>query len=285
MNSGPSPLVLGGQDKRVEVSGLVLTETYRPPGLVLQPHFHEHANIALAVEGSFIETVGTKPYEVNPYSVIFRPAGEKHSNRYGNATARSLIIEVRPQLLAEVRQVTGILDRASYVKAGLISHLALRIFGEFRMLDAVAPLAIQALTLEILVEATRLDSRIEGSPPQWLRQARDVIHEQFADSLSLFSVAEQVGIHAAHLAKLFRKHYGCTVGDYIRRLRLDCAAQLLARSEKTLSTIALAAGFYDQSHFVHLFKLRFGVTPGVFRARLKGRQVLIRAKKQSAPPD
>jgi AraC family transcriptional regulator len=184
-----------------------------------------------------------------------------------------------------MRQVTGILDHASYVEAGPISHLALRILGEFRMLDAVAPLAIEALTLEMLVQATRLDSRIERNPPRWLRQAREVIREQFAESLSLSSVAELVGVHAAHLAKMFRKHYGCTVGEYVRRLRLDHAAKLLARSEKTLSTIALAAGFYDQSHFAHLFKLRFGVSPGVFRTGLRRRQGPIRAKNQHAQSD
>jgi AraC family transcriptional regulator len=285
MNSGPSPLVLSGQDKRLDVSGLVLTETYRPPGLVLAPHYHEHANIALTLDGSFLETVGTKPYEVSPRSVIFRPAGEKHSNQYGKAASHSLIIEVRPQLLEDLRQVTGILDVASYVESGLISHLALRIFREFRTLDAVAPLAIQALTLEMLVQATRLDSRIERNPPQWLREAREVIHERFVESLSLSSVAELVGVHAAYLAKMFRKHYGCTVGEYVRRLRVDHAAQLLARSEKTLSTIAVAAGFYDQSHFAHLFKLRFGVTPGVFRMGLRRRQGPIRAKQQDEQPD
>jgi AraC family transcriptional regulator len=285
MNSLPSPIVLSGQDKRVEASGFVLTQTYRPPGLVLPPHFHEHANIALTIDGFFTETVGRKPYEVNPCSVIFRPAGEKHSNRYGKTAAHCLIIEVRPQRLSELRQVTEILDRASYVEGGMISSLALRILREFRTLDAVGPLSIEALTLEMLVQATRLDVMRDRNPPRWLQQAREVIHEQFLESLSLSSVAELVGVHAAHLAKMFRRHYGCTLGDYVRRLRLDYASQLLARSERTLTTIALAAGFYDQSHFAHLFKLRFGVTPGVFRADLRRKHVSIPVKKQGAPLD
>jgi AraC family transcriptional regulator len=283
MNSKPSPIVLSGQDRRVEVSGFVLTETYRPPGLVLPSHFHEYTNIALSVEGAFIETVGQKPYEVEPRSVIFRPAGEKHSNRYGKTAAHCLIIEVRPQRLAEMRQVTEILDRASYVEPGLFSHLALAICRELRMLDAIAPLAIQSLILEMLVRTTRLSSRIDRNPPQWLRQARDVVHEQFAEPLSLSSVADLVDVHAAHLAKMFRKHYRCTVGDYVRRLRLDYASHLLAQSEKTLSEIALSAGFYDQSHFAHLFKLRFGVTPGVFRAGLRARRDPIAAKHKDLP--
>ncbi len=284
MNSEPSPLVLTNQDKRLEMSGFVLTQTFRPSGLVLPPHFHEHANIALTVEGSFTETVGTEPYEVNPSSVIFRPAGEKHSNRYGKSAARCLIIEVRPQRLAAIRQITQILDRASCVEAGPVSDLALKIFREFQLPDAVAPLSIEALTLEMLVQATRLDSMRDRNPPQWLRRAREVIHEQYSESLSLSSVAELVGVHPAHLAKMFRKHYGCTLGSYVRRQRLDHAAQLLAQSEKTLGTIALIAGFYDQSHFAHHFKLRFGITPGDFRADLGRKQVSNAVKKQGAPP-
>jgi AraC family transcriptional regulator len=269
----------------MEVSGFILTETYRPPGLVLPPHFHEYANIALAVQGSFIETVGPKPYEVNPCSVIFRPAGEKHSNRYGKTAAHCFIIEVQPQRLSVLREVTEILDRASYVEGGMISSLALRILREFRTLDAVGPLSIEALTLEMLVQAARLEVMRDRNPPRWLQQAREVIHEQFLESLSLSSIAELVGVHAAHLAKMFRRHYGCTVGGYVRMLRLDYSAKLLAQFDKSLSTIAFVTGFYDQSHFNHLFKLRFGITPGDFRADLRRKQVSIAVRKQGAPAD
>jgi len=269
----------------MEASGFVLTQTYRPPGLILSPHFHESANIAFAIEGSFIETVGPKPYEVDPYSVIFRPAGEKHSNRYGKTAAHCLIIEVGPERLAEIQQVSQVLDRASYVEPGLFCHLVLAMSREFRMSDAVAPLALESLILEMLVEATRLSSTSERNPPQWLRQARDVLHDQFSSSVSLSSVAGLVGVHAAHLAKMFRRHYGCTLGGYVRRLRLEYASQLLAHSEKTLSAIALAAGFYDQSHFARLFKLQFGVTPAVFRAGLRIRQAPLPLKHKNLPPD
>jgi AraC family transcriptional regulator len=283
MISGSSPIVLTTQDKRVEVSGFTLTETYRASGLILPPHFHEHANVALAVDGPFIETVGTKPYEVNPYSVIFRPAGEKHSNRYGKTAAHCLIIEVRPQRLAELHQVTDILERASYVQPGLFAPLVLAMSRELRMSDSAASLAIESLILEILVQATRLGSTNKRNSPKWLRHAREIVHEQFAESLSLSTIADTVGIHAAHLAKMFRQHYGYTIGDYIRRRRLDYASQLLVRSENSLSAIALAAGFYDQSHFAHLFKLRFGVTPGVFRAGLRTRRAPVLEKRKELP--
>ena len=269
MSSDPSPLVLGKADKRVELSGFVLTETFRPPGLVLPPHFHEHTNVALTLQGTFVETISEHAQEVCPFGVVLRPAGEKHSNRYGRTAARCLIIEVRPQRLPMIREVTRILDQAAFVRGGLISHLALRIYRELKMSDAVAPLAIEALILEMLVQVTRNDDAVRGSQPRWLRQAKELVHEQFHRPLRLSDVAGSVGVHPAHLAKMYRKHYGCTVGDDVRKLRLNHAADLLASSDQPLAAIALAGGFYDQSHFTHLFKLHFGVTPAEFQDDVK----------------
>jgi len=260
---------LSDQDRRVEIPGFVLTETCRAAGLVLPVHFHEHANIALTVEGSFLETVGCEPYEVNPASVIFRPAGEKHANRYGRSSARCLIIEVKPERLAAIREVTQVLQRASYVEAGPVSDFAFRILRELRMPDAVAPLAIESLVLEMLVHCARHRSAVNGQPPRWLRRAKEIIHEQFSDSLGLSGVARLLGVHPAHLAKVFRSHYHCTVGHYIRGLRLDRAARLLTESEESLTAIAVDTGFYDQSHFARLFRRRFGVTPAAFRTERK----------------
>ena len=278
MNGAANSLVLNDQDRRLAVSGFVLTETFRPAGLVLPAHFHEHANIALAVEGSFMETVGAEPYEVHPASVIFRPAGEKHSNRYGKTHAHCLVIEVRPERLVAIRQVTPILDRASHVEGGFVSNLAFRILRESRMPDSVAALSIEALVLEMLVQATRFECVRDQRPPAWLQQAREILHERFMESVSLSNTAALVGVHAAHLAKMFRRHYGCTVGHYVRRLRQNHAAELLAQSDQSLSAVALATGFYDQSHFAHLFKRRFGVTPGDFRASFRTRQAPVLAK-------
>jgi quercetin dioxygenase-like cupin family protein len=101
------PLALGKVLKRVEVEGFVLTETVRPPSLVLPKHFHEYTNIALVLEGTFMETVGQHPQECGPLSVILRPAGEVHSNQYGRSAARYLIMEVKPQRLEMIRQVSN----------------------------------------------------------------------------------------------------------------------------------------------------------------------------------
>jgi AraC family transcriptional regulator len=217
--------------------------------------------------------------------VVLRPAGEKHSNRYGRGGSRSLIIEVKPERLAMISEVTSILDCAAFFTGGSLASFGLRIYREFTIMDCVAPLSIEALVLEMLVETTREAARLERDQPRWLRVARDLVHDEFSQTLSLSSVAEVVGVHPAHLAKMFRRHYGCTVGGIHSNVAVGLCRKALAQPNKTLSAIALGAGFYDQSHFARLFKLRFGITPGDFQAGLRRKQLPVSPKKQGAPRD
>jgi AraC family transcriptional regulator len=57
-----------------------------------------------------------------------------------------------------------------------------------------------------------------------------------------------------------------SAAQYLRRLRLEWAAERLRKPDDPLAEIASAAGFADQSHFTRRFKRLFGVTPAVFRA-------------------
>jgi AraC family transcriptional regulator len=106
---------------------------------------------------------------------------------------------------------------------------------------------------------------VERTPPRWLRQVRDLLHEGFRQRLTLDGIAESVGVHPAHLARVFRQQQGCTVGDYVRRLRIEYACHCLRTSDTALATVALAAGFSDQSHFSRVFKRQTGLSPAVFR--------------------
>jgi AraC family transcriptional regulator len=88
--------------------------------------------------------------------------------------------------------------------------------------------------------------------------------------VSLSGIAAAVGVHPAHLAKMFRRHYRSTPGEFRRRIRLERSARDVAGSDRPLAEIALANGFFDQSHFTRAFKLHFGRTPSEHR-RAEGR--------------
>lgn len=125
---------------------------------------------------------------------------------------------------------------------------------------------IEGLILEMLAEATRKNRKESSSlPPYWLRQARDIIYETFNKCTGLSPIAEMVGVNPAYLARMFRRYYGCSIGNYARQLQLKHAVQQLSETNLSLPEISASAGFYDQSHFTKAFKLYLKMTPAEFR--------------------
>jgi AraC family transcriptional regulator len=138
-------------------------------------------------------------------------------------------------------------------------------------MDDLSPLVVEGLMLELIGEASRQFLRLSRPDPHWLQQARDLIHQQFHDGLTLSLIARSVGVHHTHLAREFRRRYRCTVGEYVRRLRVEFACRQLSSSDMPLSEIAQAAGFVDQSHFTRTFKIRTGMSPARYRSTFHDR--------------
>jgi AraC family transcriptional regulator len=114
-------------------------------------------------------------------------------------------------------------------------------------------------------------ARPERTPPRWLLRARDLLHARFTQNLSLDEIASEAGVHPVHLARVFRRHFECTPGDYLRKLRVESACRQLTSSDMPLSEIALSAGFADQSHFTKNFRRLMQMTPGEFRRNFRSR--------------
>jgi AraC-like DNA-binding protein len=189
-----------------------------------------------------------------------------HANRWHSSGGRSLNVEFAPPWLERLRGQTTVLDRPAEYEDGPQVWLARRLFEECRRQDGVSPLAVEGLTLELLAECSR--SRVElphSHPPRWLDRVCELLRDRFSENLSLSEIAGEVGISSDHLTRSFRQCHGCTVGDYVRRLRVEFACRRLAAAELPLVEIALDAGFTDQSHFTKTFKQLMGVTPAVFR--------------------
>jgi AraC-like DNA-binding protein len=73
--------------------------------------------------------------------------------------------------------------------------------------------------------------------------------------------------HHVHLAREFRRHFGCTIGQFMRQRRVEFGSHRLTASTDSLAEIAFDAGFADQSHFANVFRGLVGMSPGAFRMR------------------
>jgi AraC-like DNA-binding protein len=118
----------------------------------------------------------------------------------------------------------------------------------------------------MVAETSRNSTRAStGKFPLWLEQARESLHAQFSEKLSLTNVARAVGVHPVYLSSEFRRRYGTTIGEYVRQLRIESACCQLSSSDAPLVEVALSAGFASQSHFSRVFKRLTGMTPAQYR--------------------
>lgn len=247
------------------VPGLLLAECEYEPGLQIRTHSHDLARFNLVMRGGFTDSNGRREREVRAGTLLFRAAGETHRHAIPSGGATCFLVEMSTDWLARAREQGAVIDQPGLFRGGLLLHLAYRLHGEFLKRDEVAPLAIEAILLGMVAESSRRAARAERRPPLWLEQAREMLHAAFQERLTLSGIAETVGVHPVHLARAFRECYGCTIGDYVRQLRLDFACEQMRTTDFPFSELALAAGFYDQSHFCKLFKRHTGLTPVEYR--------------------
>ena len=246
--------------------GFELSERVHQPSWTWGSHAHERASISLILGGSCIESLGRFTYRCSPFSMHVLPAGQPHSFFFDDAL-HCLTIEVEPTRAAALREASAILEEPRQLRDAQYTGFARELASEMRIADDASEIALESLILGLLARAERLSAATP--PPRWLSAVRETLHAGFRDKITIAALARIAGVDPSHLSRKFRTHYGCTVGAYLRRLRLDFAAGELRQSQRPISEVAAEAGFFDQSHFARLFRRRTGMTPTAFRAAQK----------------
>jgi AraC family transcriptional regulator len=276
----------GARLKHRELDGFTCSENIYPPNLRLVSHRHERPYYSLVLAGSYTERYGTKTRDCNRLSASLHPPEEMHSDCFSGAGGRLLSVEFKPVLLGRIADFGIRLRDPLDFKGGLPIQLGFRLYREFQKEDGPSQLSLEGVTLELLAEISRLKFRNSMVPPVWLRRAEDILHATFSCPPSLFDLASATGVHPVHLAREFRRHFSCTAGEYVRRLRVDFACRALLQTDTALIEIAMKAGFSDQSHFTRTFRAAMGLPPAQFRKhyRRKSRYTSLRAFKTSRTP-
>jgi AraC family transcriptional regulator len=270
-----TPGQLSADTPRVsKVPGLTCWETAYAPDQDRPAHAHLNTSINPVLQGALAESCNGRSLTIASGTVFFIPAGQVHANRILGAGARCFEMRLDPRWLQRLEGCSSALAAPAYLPGGPLSGLALRLCHEARQTDAASALVMEGLALELLGEIARCRTPASGRrPPRWLLQARDLLRERFAESLTLEEIAGAVGVHPVHLATAFREQYGRTVGDTVRRLPIEFACRAIARTQTPLTEIALDAGFANQSHFTRVFKRLTGITPAGYRRAFSSTEV------------
>jgi AraC family transcriptional regulator len=250
------------------MSRLRFVETSYQAGTVLRHHAHEYAHLCYVLEGDYLEQFGSTDRERTAASLTYLPAGLSHGEshrRYG----RHFLVELAPALVEEAfdgrpPRTAMSLARGSGPLLGARLHAHLRDGSEDD----------QEVAYELVCELLALcHAPLTAERPAWLARTLAALRDRYRETVRLAELARDAGVHPVHLAQVFRKARGCTVGEFVRRLRVEHACRELVSGCQTLSQIALAAGFADQSHLSRCFRRVMRRSPGQYR-RLASRRGL-----------
>jgi hypothetical protein len=105
--------------------------------------------------------------------------------------------------------------------------------------------------------------------PGWVKELKEIIQDQIDTNLNLTDISKSLDIHPSYLSREFSKHFdNLSFGEYIRKLRIEKATELIKASSYSLTEIAYLTGFSDQSHFTRIFKQHTGKSPSSYKKEL-----------------
>ena len=251
--------------RRRVVRGFVLTELrYRSPSRH-GPHEHRFPFFALLTRGGYAEHDVEGHFVYRCGTTRFHPGDYRHHDDISERDTRIFCIEPTDDSFFALPRRTrcrSLLDPPG----GDVSRLAVTVLAELRSGETANDLVLEGLALQLLGELTRPPAG--PAFPPWLRRVAERLREEFRESTSLASLAAEAGVHPVHLARSFRRYFRRSVGEELRRLRVEAASAALAREDCSIVEIAAASGFADQSHLARVFRRATGMSPAEYRAAL-----------------
>ena len=255
---------LGNTDRhRVIYDGQVALNNYAANRDFEEWHSHQYASLSFLLSGTHQEDIGKNKYVRHPGDMKFIPAGELHRCHHYSDDARKINIALPESLL--VKMAVTIDQIACSPDSSAAKFTMLKFHRELQNEWDDNNASLKVLCYELLHPGITNQKSSKRRMPQWAIQLKALLTEELHLPLEMETIALRLNVHPVTISRYFPHYFGCTLSQYIRQLRVEKSLTLIKRSSLTLTEIAFACGFADQSHFSHTFKSITGYLPKEFR--------------------
>ena len=150
----------------------------------------------------------------------------------------------------------------------IIVQLDKRLSGKKQDNDELSIAEMRLHVCSAISGAARQLSAVDSQDSQFVVNAAiDYMRNHLNEPFSVGKLVNHIGYGRSRLFELFRANTGMTPNDYLRRLRLEAARELLANTSRPVTEIAFKVGFNSSQYFSTVFLQYTGVTPTGFRSR------------------
>lgn len=223
----------------------------------VQPwHTHENPTFFVHLRGSHLDTLPSTTFEQPVLTVVYHPAGLQHRSHVGPLGMTGLNIELTPEWLEE-NELTPLAFGSERLIDGLREFCA-----TMRLIDAVVHSTVPKERENLLLDFVALITNDVKSlaEPQWFEEVLRRANDLSSPRQSVREIADEVGVHPVHLARVFQRLTGESLCGRLQRMRLRLAVSLML-SGMTAGEAALEAGFGDQFYMSRCFQREFGFSP------------------------
>ena len=262
-------IFLGNSCQTVQTASFQFSELEATvPEREVPRHTHEASHFVLVLQGIYSTEARNHHGPCSSSTLIYNPAGTTHRDCFRSRNGRFLSISpgVDGSKLLERATLSARVVAGKRATAHDCSPIARRLIDEFQREERPSAIVLEGLGLELIGQLARLEDCTESRCiPDWLLRTKEMIEDCAGCEITIADLAAAVAVHPVYLARAFRKHFGNSPGEYLRRKRLLRVRRLVVDTRLPLVEIALQCGFSDQSRMTHAFTSEFGITPGRYR--------------------
>lgn len=242
--------------------GIAVVETEYQKKVYEGWHSHNNAHITLFLKGGTTEKRKNFSETVGAGSLLFYHSDELHLNQNTLFPSKNINIEIEESLLKELQISEGIIEK-SIENTAFTKFLILKMFKETLTADTFSSDNITMLFSQLSQKQYHLE-RFEKSP-YWVRSLNELLNDCWNENPNLKDLAQVLQLNPITISKHFPKYFGCTLGEYMRRIKINRSLSLIQSNQSNLTEISLECGFADQSHFIRTFKNQTGFLPKQFQ--------------------
>lgn len=255
-------------------------------------HWHQYIEFIYVLEGEGVLTIDLKDYKVVKGNLIVVSPSSLHGGT--GADTNPLICKV---ILADVEMLMGNLK--DKITKRYLSPMLNQTIKIIPIIESGTPLYRETAILfdQVLEKWNKQDDGyelyIKGYLTQMLAALFEAKHyresagrstikeieqmkrlirfieEHYSEPLSVELLAQFTGYNRYYFMHFFKMHTGYTVTQYLNLKRTEYAARMLAEQDWSISEISERTGYQDVSYFIRVFAKRYGITPLVYRKRIR----------------
>ncbi|WP_238881840.1 AraC family transcriptional regulator [Clostridium sp. YIM B02551] len=253
---------------------------------IIPPHWHEQLLLMYIEKGTLELTCGEQKVIANQGEIIIVNPYEIHSIENPNSVVEYYLLKLDISLLLgnqpDLRQImcmdqllkNRILFKNKITNDNFLVESMKFIINEFLEKKQGYTLAIRGLSYQILTALLRRYAKTIPDQAEYDMQYRRVrqikpvityIEEHYSEKITLDELSAVIHLSTIHFSRVFKTVTGFSPMEFLNRVRIQKAVQLLLKTDKSIVEIAMDTGFNDGNYFSRFFKKCRKETPSEFR--------------------